>query len=247
MVASSTNKKSSKLIKKPWQDVLLTIAGIFCVGLFLIFIMFSFLLSLGASQTETGSSNVALIPVEGAIMGTSSGGYFDSGVASSESLVAQIESANEDEDIEAIVLYINSPGGSAVASDEIASAVLLSEKPTVAVIREVGASGAYWIATASDHVIANRMSITGSIGVISSYLEFSELMEEYGVNYQRLVAGENKDIGTPFRTLAVSEEELLQGKLDLIHGYFIDAVAKNRGLSRMAVASVATGEFYLGV
>ena len=72
-------------------------------------------------------------------------------------------------------------------------------------------------------------------------------MEEYGVGYQRLVAGDNKDIGTPFRTLANSEEELLQGKLDLIHDYFIDAVAQNRGLERMAVDKAATGEFYLGV
>jgi protease IV len=247
MVKGSRKQNKAKLVRKPWHYVLLTIAAIFLIGIFLLFSFFSLLFSLGASSTDTGLANIALIPIEGAIMGTSSGGYFDSGVASSEALVAQIQAAEDDESVDAIVFYINSPGGSAVASDEIATAVLLTEKPTVAVIREVGASGAYWIATASDYVIANRMSITGSIGVVSSYLEFSELMEEYGVGYQRLVAGENKDIGSPFRALAVSEEELLQGKIDLIHDYFIDAVAKNRGLTRMAVASVATGEFYLGV
>ena len=89
----------------------------------------------------------------------------------------------ENKDIKAIVLEINSPGGSAVASDEIASAVKKSNKPTVAVIREAGASGGYWIASSTDHIIANRMSITGSIGVISSYLEFSGLIEKYWVGW----------------------------------------------------------------
>ena len=199
------------------------------------------------SGSATGEGNIALILVDGPIMVQNSGGYFSDGGASSETLVKQINSAESDESIEAIILMINSPGGSAVASDEIAQAVLNSEKPVVSVIREVGASGAYWIASASDHVVANRMSITGSIGVISSYLEFSGLMENYGVSYERLVAGDKKDVGNPFRTLGASERDLLQEKIDLIHDYFIDAVAENRGLSRGEVAEVATGEFYLGV
>tara|TARA_Y100000310_G_scaffold341249_1_gene439808 strand:+ start:378 stop:1358 length:981 start_codon:yes stop_codon:yes gene_type:complete len=239
--------KKKKITKKPWFWIIL---GVICGLFFFSFIFLSLIVAIlsGASTTSaTGTGNIALIPVEGAISASSASGYFSESGASSESIVTQIESANEDESIDAIVFWINSPGGSAVASDEIASAVLASEKPTVAVIREVGASGAYWIASATDYVIANRMSITGSIGVISSYLEFSELMENYGIGYQRLVAGENKDIGTPFRALAASEEDLLQGKLDLIHDYFIDAIASNRGLERMTVAAAATGEFYLGV
>lgn len=246
MVKDSKKKDfNESVVKKPWfWVVLVMLCGFFLVSftfLSLILTIFS-----GASSEVSGSGNIALIPIEGAITASSASSYFSDDGASSESLVSKIESANEDENIEAIVFWINSPGGSAVASDEVASAVLASEKPTVAVIREVGASGAYWIASACDHVVANRMSITGSIGVISSYLEFSELMENYGVSYQRLVAGDKKDIGTPFRALASSEEELLQEKIDVIHGYFIDAVATNRGLERMIVAEAATGEFYLG-
>ena len=160
--------------------------------------------------------NVALIPIEGVITG-SGGGSFGASTLSSKDIVSFIEAASESNQVQVIVLEINSPGGSAVASDEIASAVKKSEKPVVAYIREVGASGGYWIASASDHIIANKMSITGSIGVISSYLEFSGLMEEYGIGYERLVAGSKKDIGTPFRKLQLDEKDLLQSKLDKIH------------------------------
>lgn len=190
--------------------------------------------------------NVALIPIEGIITGDGSG-YLGKDTISSQDLVDFIEEADENTQIEVILLEINSPGGSAVASDEIASAVKRAHKPVVAVIREMGASGGYWIASTADHIIANRMSITGSIGVISSYLEFSGLMEKYGVDYERLVAGEYKDVGMPFRKLEPDEKAMLQAKLNRIHDFFIQEVAANRNLSEKTVREIATGEFYLGV
>jgi len=194
---------------------------------------------------ETG--NVALIKVEGVIMGSGSSSLLGSETLSSQDIVMFIEDAEANPNIEAIMIEINSPGGSAVASDEIATALTKTTKPTVAVIREVGASGGYWVASATDHIVANRMSITGSIGVISSYLEFSGLMEKYGVEYQRLVAGDRKDLGTPLRSLSEEEEELLQNKLDMIHDYFIQGVAQNRNMDEEQVRQVSTGEFFLGI
>ncbi|HLC52600.1 MAG TPA: signal peptide peptidase SppA, partial [Candidatus Nanoarchaeia archaeon] len=166
---------------------------------------------------------------------------------SSTNIIKFIKEADENKQIKVILLEINSPGGSAVASDEIASAVKLTEKPVISLIREVGASGGYWIASATEHIIANRMSITGSIGVISSYLEFSGLMEEYGVSYERLVAGENKDLGNPYRKLETKDRQILQSKLDRIHRFFIQEVAVNRDLNLDLVEDLATGEFYLGI
>ena len=231
VVVSATPKKS--FFKRP--------VVIISFVLFFIF----FVLPILFNSTPTG--NVALIKVEGIIMGGSSGSSFTSNIVSSQSIVNFIKQADENPSIKAIVLEINSPGGSAVASDEIATAIKQSTKPTISLIREVGASGGYWIASATDHSVANRMSITGSIGVISSYLEFGKLMEEYGVKYQRMVAGERKDLGTPFKTLTNEEEQILQNKLDMIHDYFIQAVAENRNLSEEEVKKIATGEFYLGV
>jgi len=189
--------------------------------------------------------NVALISIEGVIAGNQ-GSYWGQEVVSSKEIVGFLKEAEENTMIKAVVLEINSPGGSAVASDEIASQIKRMKKPVVAVIREVGASGGYWVASAADYVIANRMSITGSIGVLSSYLEFSGLMEHYGVSYERLVAGEYKDMGTPFRKLTEEERNILQKKINKIHEFFIEEIARNRNLSGEKVKKLATGEFFLG-
>lgn len=214
------------------------------LSLAIIFIGIPLLLSLFSDSPING--NVALIPIEGAIMG-SQGSSFGTPIVSSQSIIEFIEKAEENNNIEAIVLEVNSPGGSAVASDEIAVALKKSKKPKVTLIREVGASGGYWIATATDHIVANRMSITGSIGVISSYLEFSGLMEQYGISNERLVAGDRKDIGTPTKKLSKEEKALMQKKLDLIHNFFINEVVENRNLPKTKVEELATGEFFLGV
>lgn len=191
--------------------------------------------------------NVAIIPLDGAIMVHSGQVFGGEAVVSSSDIIGFIQEAEQNPQIKAIILVINSPGGSAVASDEIAASVKNAEKPVVALIREVGASGGYWVASAADYVVANRMSITGSIGVISSYLEFSGLLNDYNITYQRMIAGKYKDLGTPFKGLAADERNILQEKLNLIHGYFIEGVAENRGLDVNSVRKIATGEFYLGI
>ena len=148
--------------KSKLKLILITIAAV----LFTLFIFIPVLFSLfGHSR----SGNVALIPLEGPIGG--SGGSFGSSSISSKEIVSFIEDADKNSEVKVLLLKIDSPGGSAVASDEIAVAVKKAKKPVVALIGEAGASGAYWIASATDHIIANRMSITGSIGVISSYLD----------------------------------------------------------------------------
>ncbi len=210
------------------------------------FIILAIILASSNTTSYTGIGNVALIPVEGVI--TSNGAsYLGSPTASSQDIVNYIEQANENPSIKVILIEINSPGGSAVASDEIGTAIKKSEKPVISYIREVGASGGYWIASSTDHIIANKMAMTGSIGVISSYLEFSGLMEQYGVSYERLVAGEHKDMGTPLKKLTDRERAIFQSKLDLIHDFFIEEIATNRNMPESKVRSLATGEIYLGV
>ncbi|HLD34206.1 MAG TPA: signal peptide peptidase SppA [Candidatus Nanoarchaeia archaeon] len=207
--------------------------------------MFMILPLLLVFTPEEQSGNVALIEVRGVI--TEDGGSsFGESSASAADIVSFIRDADEDSSIQAIVIDINTPGGSAVASDEIAQELKRSSKPTVAYIHEMGTSGGYWIASATDTIIANRMSITGSIGVIASYLEFSGLMDDYGVTYQRMVAGKYKDMGTPFKTPTQEEKNLLQSKLDQIHSFFIQEIAENRKLSTDQVTRLATGEIFLG-
>lgn len=174
---------------------------------------------------------------------------FASPSTSSTDIIELLEKADANKNVKAIILEINSPGGTAVASKEIADKIkqIKNHKPVIAWIREVGASGAYWISSASTKIIADPLSITGSIGVISSYLEFSELMEEYGVSYEGLSSGKYKDIGSPYKKLTLEERNILQKKLDLIHNYFVNEVSLNRNISRSKIQDIANGIFYLGI
>lgn len=224
--------------RKPWVTIALII-----IGLTLLSMLLAGAVGLFIDTPQFG--NVAVISVIGPISVERTGGWQDGGTSSRDA-VALIRDAEEDPSIEAVLIDINSPGGSAVASDEIGRAIKNLSKPTVAVIREVGASGGYWIASAADHVITNRMSITGSIGVISSYLEFADLITRYNVTYRRLVAGKYKDMGSPFKELSTEEAALFQDALDSLRAEFISTVAENRRLPRAQVEELATGQFFIG-
>ena len=202
---------------------------------------------IAASLFNTGSfGNVARIQVNGVIM-PESAGIFGAETASSSEIVGLIEQANKDSGIKAILLEINSPGGAPVASAEIADAVKKSNKTVVALIRDSGTSGAYWVASAAYKIVANPLSIVGSIGVTGSYLEYSGLLERFNITYERLVSGEYKDIGTPYKEMTDNERQSLQNTLDLMHEYFIQSVAENRNMSIESVRKLANGNIYLGM
>ncbi len=196
------------------------------------------------SQGDFG--NVAHIKISGAIM-SESGGFLNSGVVSSSDIVDSIKKANADSSIKAILLEIDSPGGTPVASAEIADAVKNSNKTVVAWIRESGTSGAYWVASSAYKIVAHPLSITGSIGVYGSYLDFSGLLGRFNITYERMIAGDYKDIGSPYKPLTDSERKSLQNTLDLMHEYFIQSVAENRNMSVDSVRKLANGKFYLGM
>lgn len=229
-----------KKVEKSRTRKIILITAVICFSSFLVL---SLLLS-WFDGIEIG--NVALISLSGVI--TADGDdYLGQETISSKTITKFLEEAEKKDSIKAVLLEVNSGGGSVVATDEIATQLKKMKKPVVALIREVGASGAYWIASACDYIIANRMSITGSIGVISSYLEFSQLMKKYGVGYERLVAGDKKDMGSSFKQLTSEEKKVWQLKLDKIHDFFIKEIAQNRNLKEEKVQALATGEFFLGL
>ncbi len=231
----------AKKQKNGWKIILVVL-----IFLFLFAYLFSAIISLFIGTDEMSQGNVAVIPVNGVIMTGSGRDIFSSDVASSGQIVKDIEKAAKNPQIKAIILEINSPGGAPVATDEVATAIKRANKTSVAWIREMGASGGYWIASATEYIVANRMSITGSIGVYGSYLDVSGFIRDWNVSYERLVAGDYKDSGVPFRKLSDEERRLLQRKLDLLHQEFKDEVQRNRGFTNGEINAISEGEFYLG-
>lgn len=247
-VSTKKDQEKGNTQKKSWLRwlfVLLIIGAVLIISLMIVGLFA--LLFAGNQSTYTGSGNVAVIPITGVILTEGTAGLFSDDVTSSTDVVAFIEQAENDPNIKAILFEINSPGGSAVASDEIGTAIKKTTKPTVSWIREVGASGGYWVASTTDVIVANRMSITGSVGVVASYLEFSGLLRRYNVTYQEMTGGVYKELGSPMKNLTEQERGVLQQKIDRIHEYFIQEVTENRNLDKAVVKEIATGEFFLGV
>ena len=145
-----------------------------------------------------------------------------------------------------VIFEINSPGGAVVASKEIADAVRNAGMHTVAWIRDLGASGAYWVASACERIVADPCSGVGSIGVIGSHLEISELMKKYGVRYEGFKSAEFKDMGVPFRKTTTREKKVLQEHIDDLHNFFVTSVAEYRGMDKKAMSKLADGRVFMG-
>ncbi len=191
------------------------------------------------------SGNVQVISITGAI--TSSTGDFLSTGTTSDYIVDALESAESDNSIKAVILEINSPGGTVVGSVEAVEKVKSMEKPVIAWIREVGASGAYWIASASDAIVAHNLSITGSVGVTASYLEFTGFMDRYNISYVDLSLPENKEIGSQFKNLTEEERLILENILEKTYAYFLEDVAVNRKIDKEVLkARTNKGSIILG-
>lgn len=205
----------------------------------IVFISLSALLEVDTGISD-GECNIAVLPVEGAILPFHGLADFDM-VVTPESVEGFMETAEADNNIEAVLLEINSPGGTPVASERIANRFRDSSLPVVGLIGDIGASGGYMVAAATDYLIASPMSNVGSIGVNMSYLEESQKNEEEGITYVQLTTGKFKDIGSPNRPITEEERELLENDLLVIHNQFIDIVSKFRGLERAEVEALADG------
>ncbi len=200
--------------------------------------------------------NVAIIKIHGEVVSYKIDGnfppesfeeYADSvdGV-SSEDVVAYLEDIDKDDQIKGIVVEVDSPGGSPLAAEEIMVALKKSSKPVVALIREMGTSAAYLIATGADRIFASKVSDVGGIGVTMSYLDYSQKNEDEGLIYQQIAAGEFKNTGDPDKSLSDKEKELLLRDTKKLHQIFIESVAENRGMAVEAVTKLADGSTLLG-
>ncbi len=228
-----------------WKDLVLLVAksvATIVTVVLVIIIGGSTLVALFDSETaiSDGSCNVAVLPIEGTILPFTGFGEFDL-IVTPDMINAFMQTAENDENIEAVLIEINSPGGTPVASHRISERLHDSTLPVVGLIGDIGASGGYMIAAAADFLIASPMSDIGSIGVNMSYVENSKQNEDEGLTYVQLKTGQFKDMGSPDKPLTDEERELLQNDLNIIHDEFIDIVAEYRELDRGYVSTLADG------
>lgn len=170
----------------------------------------------------------------------------DQDQTASEDIVYAIEEAEKDTRVKAIILEIDSYGGYPVAGEEVALALKRADKPTIAVIREAGASAAYLAASAADKIFASKNSDVGGIAVTMSYLDYVDQNKNEGLTYIPLASGKFKDTGDPDKILTQEEKELLMRDINILHENFVKMVAENRNLAIEKVKKLADGSTMLG-
>ncbi|HWI81094.1 S49 family peptidase [Ramlibacter sp.] len=204
--------------------------------------LFWMLLHRGAPSTDVTAPHTAVIELKGEIASGSD--------ASAENVVAAMRSAFEDEGAKAVVLLINSPGGSPVQAgimyDEIKRLRTKHNKPVYAVVEESCASAAYYTAAATDRIFVDKASIVGSIGVLMDGFGFTGLMDKLGIERRLMTAGANKGFLDPFSPQTDRHREFAQQMLDQVHRQFIDAVKAGRGKRLKETPELFSGLFWSG-
>ncbi|MBW4459111.1 MAG: signal peptide peptidase SppA [Nodosilinea sp. WJT8-NPBG4] len=199
--------------------------------------------------SRRSDNQVALVYAEGPIVDGGDGDFSQTGVIQGNALARQLRQLRQDDEVKAVVLRVNSPGGSATASEVILREVkLLREagKPVVVSMGNVAASGGYWIASQADAILAQPTTITGSIGVFGIFLNLEELGTKVGVNWDGVKTSELADIFSTTRPKTPAELAILQRSVDTIYDSFLDRVAEGRDLTRPAVAELAQGRVWSG-
>lgn len=195
------------------------------------------------------SADLGVIAVEGAIMYKADGGFGGSKGASGEHLVQLIQQAEKD-GVKGLLIKINSPGGSAAASQAVYEQLMKIRKRSnikiVSAMGDVAASGGYYIACASDIIVANPATLTGSIGVIAQFSHVKGLMQKLGVSTTVLKSGKFKDIGSPFRDASEADKQLMQNIINDTYEQFLDAVTAGRKMPKANIRKLADGRIYTG-
>ncbi len=189
----------------------------------------------GRDAVDFGGDAVGVVEIEGAI-------------ADARDIIENLRRFREDEDIKAIVIRIDSPGGAVGPSQEIYREIrkTIDTKKVVASMGAVAASGGYYVACAADGIVANPGTITGSIGVIMGYTNFRKLLDKIGMVPVVIKSGPYKDTGSPTREMRSDEREILQSITSAIHEQFVTAIAEGRKMDRAQVEQAADGRIFTG-
>ena len=235
-----------------WKVILVLLQGtgalflLLLVGVFVLMIVMqlsgSSLASAGCTQVvvEEGppDQKVAIVSLDGLI---GSGKYYG---PATDNFLAALQAASSDTAVKALVVQVDSPGGSATRSDIIHHRLETLDQPKVVIMGNIATSGAYYAAVACEHIMAHPTTLTGSIGVLVETIHVEELMSKIGVQALTVKSGEHKDMGNPFRAPTEQEQQILQQAVNEIHHRFVSLVAKGRKIKEERVLPLATGRVF---
>lgn len=220
-----------------WFLGILAVLALFAVGFTLFVVSF---ISSPADKTETitvGSGDrIAVVDLRGEI-------------TSSEEVIRQLKKYRGMSGVRAIVLHIDSPGGGVVASQEMYEEVRKTRdggKPVIVAMGSLAASGGYYVSCGATRLVANRGTLTGSIGVISEFLQVKDALEKLGISLKTIKAGKLKDAGSPTKTMTEDDRAYFQALMDGVHRQFMDVVARERKMSPEKVRELADGRVFTG-
>lgn len=211
-------------------------------------LVIALILAVSVSGCMEGKGKIAVIPLSGTIAGVNQQGLLTTGGISPKLVRDYLKKAEGDGGVKAVVLRVDSPGGSAAASQEIASEIRRFKedtgKPVVVSMGDIAASGGYYISVYADRIVANPGTLTGSIGVISHFIYIEGLLEKLGLEMETIKAGKHKDMG--IRPLTDRERQIIQDITYDLYEQFVVAVAHGRSLPVADVKTLATGQPYTG-
>jgi protease-4 len=196
---------------------------------------------------------IAIIDIEGMLINARTGGFMQPTENKLSLFTEQINRAAADSEVKAIVLRVNSPGGTVTTSDTMYEMLMRfkakTNKPVIASFQEVAASGAYYLSCAADRIIASPTSVVGSIGVIFNTFELSGAMSKLGVRAEAIKSGPLKDMGSPFHALTEAEREVMQGMVDEYYGRFVSVIRANRptAADKEKMATATDGRVFSGI
>jgi protease-4 len=202
----------------------------------------------GTVVQDGDDANVAMVPITGTLVDGDSGA--DGTTTGGDDVVRMLDAIADDADTwDGVILELDTPGGSVLASEEITAALQRlhdAKVPVVAWMRSMAASAGYYVSAGTDRIVASRNTFTGSIGVILEYYVVSELAEKVGVSQVTIKSGKLKDIGNPMRPATAQERQLFQGIIDEAYGEFVSVVAEGRDMDEAEVRRIGDGRIYTG-